>query len=136
MKQAELEVLIFCSEKSCYGIDIEQIACLAEPENDAKTVFFEEMMTSNVSPQGRRKWISVKGGEAISISIPEPETLSRLSLCDIRPLPALFEAARSLGVWGLVRQAERLIILVDLYKNDRFKELVREACNKEKEKNK
>ncbi|WP_346355943.1 hypothetical protein [Azotosporobacter soli] len=128
MDQDALEVLVFFSGESCYGIDIEQIAYLADPSPTQEAVSFEELMRSNVSQQeGRRKRISVKGHEEILVLIPEPETVSNLSLRDIRPLPAVFKAAQPLGVWGLAQKEGRLIILLDLYKNLQFKELVRQA---------
>lgn len=118
MKHAELETLIFCSGGSCFGIDIEQIAQMAEADCDSDGLTFRQLLGEPPGAAcGAMKRIYIKARERVSILIPEPEEVIRLPLCDLRQLPDSFRAAQSFGVWAVAISNGRMIVLLDLYKN-------------------
>lgn len=126
MKQNEIQLLIVSIGDSRYGIDIDQIAYLANVNPTESAVRFEQLMAVNSFAEcNDSKMLIIKQNMRTPILINEPDEVVTCSAYDIRSLPDILTVlAGEKGVWGLLPQEHSVIILVDFYKNQLFKQMV------------
>lgn len=127
MYQNELQLLIVSLGDRCYGIDIDQIAYLTNFDPTASAVGFEQLLTAGPAKNCHySKMLLIKQQLQTPILINEPDEVATCKVSAIRKLPDILTvAAGNKGVWGLLPQENNLIILIDFYKNQLFKQLTR-----------
>ncbi|WP_145091314.1 hypothetical protein [Sporomusa sp. KB1] len=127
MCQNELRLLIISLGDRRYGIDIEQIAYLTNFDPTESAVGFEQLLAAGPFANCHySKMLLIKQKLQTPILITEPDEVATCKVSDIRKLPDILTAAAgNKGVWGLLPQENNLIILIDFYKNQLFKQLTR-----------
>jgi len=131
VKQQELQLLLFSLGNARYGIDIEQIAALTAANANPSAISLAELLSSIAFADSiYSKQLFIKQNLQTPILINEPDEVASFSIADIRILPDILaiSAARK-GVWGLLPQGHDIIILLDLYKNQRFQQLTKMSAD-------
>lgn len=125
MSQNDIQLLIVTIGSNRYGIDIEQIAHLANFDNIETAISMEQLLDINSIEKCKcSKMLFIKQRMKIPILINEPDEVATVSVADIRSLPNVlaFPAGKK-GVWGFWPQARGVVILIDFYKNQLFRQL-------------
>ncbi|WP_371374150.1 hypothetical protein [Sporomusa aerivorans] len=132
MELTEVQLLLFTVSGNRYGIDIDQIAALRNADSTESPLYFAQLMgVHNVTKSACSKQLIIKHTGNRPVLITEPEEVATVSTGSIRPVPAILKkTAGEKGVWGLLPQSQqRVIILVDLYKNLLFMQLTDSIAN-------
>ncbi|GBC60123.1 hypothetical protein DENIS_1068 [Desulfonema ishimotonii] len=124
MTTEELDLLIFRIADIPFGMDMEQIACIREPEQaqlQADRVFrFDEKLRFPKKPVVYRAPMLLIPEDETPVSallIEKPDEIVRIRTDAIRPLPRLIERALpGHPVWGVALIDQKLILLVDFYR--------------------
>lgn len=124
MEQHEIQLLILSIDGSRFGIDIDQIAHMANFDACEAAVSFEQLLKIDASNGcGYSKMLMIKQMKT-PVLIYEPDEVSTFSIGDINSLPdVLAIAAGEIGVWGLLPEEQGVIILIDFYKNQVFRKI-------------
>ena len=118
----ELQLLLFTIDETCYGVDADQVAGLQNYRCDAHTLAVHILLACDPISYAFPRMLAVKDRETYpAILINEPEDIIAIPVVDIRPIPSLLKkTAKQYGVWGVSLKEQRMIVLLDFYKNERF----------------
>lgn len=127
MEQQQLQLLVFSLGSTRYGIDIEQIAALTAADANSPAISLTHLLGSvSCTDSDYAKQMFIKQKLQTPILITEPDEVASFPINVIRILPEILaEPAGSKGVWGFLPQEHDIIILLDLYKNQRFQQLAK-----------
>lgn len=125
MELNNIQLLIVSAGCSRFGIDVDQIAYMANFNAGDTAISFEHLL--GIDPMADCKYpkmLVIKQKMEMPILINEPDEVAAVSISDIHSLPdVLALSAGTKGVWGLLPQQQGLIILIDFYKNQLLKQL-------------
>jgi len=118
-----IEALLFDFMGSRMGVDVDQIAGMLDPRDEAageldvlslhEMLSFRNERAAYVAP----KVLLIRDDDGRhGVLIEQPEDIVSVSLSSIRPLPAILEASMKSGaVWGVALIGEEMVLLVDLH---------------------
>lgn len=120
-----MEILTFYHQQQCYGVQAEQLAAISAYSPAGKGVSFPLLMSLTEQDFVPQHILLLKNQAAKpAIIIAQMEDIFAIDSQQVRTLPAIAAAlAASSGIYGVYRQTDNLIWMVDFTKNTYYTSL-------------
>lgn len=117
----QLNLLLFSVAGTGFAVDVEQVSAMGgyAGEQADDLCWFHELLGFDAAPASYRSptvlTVKARGKEPYRVIIDTMEDIAEYRWDTITPLPSLLEPyGLRCGLWGIVRQDDRLVLLVDL----------------------